>query len=422
MFELAIAQAVFDRFSAASEGRLAKVRARVVSARAVPPYEGARVGERVLKRPGDAPADELQRISRSRNVLAAVLEAAIAAVYLEHGFEAMEPALVEASRSASSTRARATSTTRRAPGGARAIGRMSTTRCSRSRARHTTASSCARRMSPASSSASARVDEEGCRARSRAPGPRGARRRARPDLNGASARVRLDGENPVPVHLRTLTPRCGEPAFPASVRPSGESRLGAPALASHTRLQVVPRHARDRARARCCRHRRPERLGQVEHRRRDRLGGRVADAVRAARREARRRPVRRRRRSQAGRALRGRARLRQRGRRVARSRLLRGLDRATAHARRRGAVPREPRRRAAHRPRRDPLRRRARLGDALDRRPGQGRAGAGVEAGGSARIRRGGGWTREVQAPPASRRAEARARRTAGRARSRRRG
>ncbi len=54
------------------------------------------LGETLLKHAGDAPADELQRISRSRNVLAAVLEAAIAAVYLEHGFEAMEPALVEA--------------------------------------------------------------------------------------------------------------------------------------------------------------------------------------------------------------------------------------------------------------------------------------------------------------------------------------
>ena len=54
------------------------------------------LGDRLLEHAGDAPADELQRISRSRNVLAAVLEAAIAAVYLEHGFEAMEPALVEA--------------------------------------------------------------------------------------------------------------------------------------------------------------------------------------------------------------------------------------------------------------------------------------------------------------------------------------
>ena len=97
VLELAIARAVFDRFSEASEGRLAKVRAHVVSRQscaAVAKELG--LGDRLLEHAGDAPADELQRISRSRNVLAAVLEAAIAAVYLEHGFEAMEPALVEA--------------------------------------------------------------------------------------------------------------------------------------------------------------------------------------------------------------------------------------------------------------------------------------------------------------------------------------
>ena len=42
------------------------------------------------------PRDELERIARSRNVLAALLEAAIAALYLEHGFERIEPAIVAA--------------------------------------------------------------------------------------------------------------------------------------------------------------------------------------------------------------------------------------------------------------------------------------------------------------------------------------
>ena len=54
------------------------------------------LGERLVEYAGDISPDELQRISRSRNVLAAVLEAAIAAVYLEHGFETIEPAIVEA--------------------------------------------------------------------------------------------------------------------------------------------------------------------------------------------------------------------------------------------------------------------------------------------------------------------------------------
>jgi ribonuclease-3 len=97
VLELAIARAVFDRFGQASEGRLAKIRAHVVSRQscaAVAKELG--LGERLLGNAREAPKDELQRISRSRNVLAAVLEAAIAAVYLEHGFERIEPAIVDA--------------------------------------------------------------------------------------------------------------------------------------------------------------------------------------------------------------------------------------------------------------------------------------------------------------------------------------
>jgi ribonuclease-3 len=54
------------------------------------------LGVRLVEGAEGISPDELQRISRSRNVLAAVLEAAIAALYLEHGFEAIEHAIVEA--------------------------------------------------------------------------------------------------------------------------------------------------------------------------------------------------------------------------------------------------------------------------------------------------------------------------------------
>ena len=97
MLELAIARAVFDRFADASEGRLAKIRAHVVSRQscaAVAKELG--LGTQMADRAGDVPPDELQRISRSRNVLAALLEAAIAALYLQHGFEQIEPAIVAA--------------------------------------------------------------------------------------------------------------------------------------------------------------------------------------------------------------------------------------------------------------------------------------------------------------------------------------
>jgi ribonuclease III len=97
VLELAIAHAVFDRFEEASEGRLAKIRAHVVSRQSCAAVaKELDLGDRLLEYAGDVPADELQRISRSRNVLAAVLEAAIAALYLEHGFEAIEPAIVAA--------------------------------------------------------------------------------------------------------------------------------------------------------------------------------------------------------------------------------------------------------------------------------------------------------------------------------------
>jgi len=97
VLELSIARELFERFPDASEGRLAKIRAHVVSRQscsAVARQLG--LGERLVARARDVPEPELQRLAKSRNVLAAVLEAAIAAVYLEHGFAAVEPAVVGA--------------------------------------------------------------------------------------------------------------------------------------------------------------------------------------------------------------------------------------------------------------------------------------------------------------------------------------
>ncbi len=97
VLELAIARALYDRFPEASEGRLAKIRAHVVSRQSCAAVaKDLDLARYLLGQAQDVPAAELQRISRSRNVLAALLEAAIAAVYLERGFEAVEPAVVEA--------------------------------------------------------------------------------------------------------------------------------------------------------------------------------------------------------------------------------------------------------------------------------------------------------------------------------------
>jgi ribonuclease-3 len=96
VLELAVARNLFDRFPEFSEGRMAKVRSHVVS-RASCAVVAAELdlGDR-LRRVGAGPPDEVDRLARNRNVLAAILEAALAAVYLEHGFEAVEPAVVAA--------------------------------------------------------------------------------------------------------------------------------------------------------------------------------------------------------------------------------------------------------------------------------------------------------------------------------------
>ena len=97
VLELAIARTLYDRFPEFSEGRMAKVRSHVVSrASCAVLSRELGLGERMRADAVGSQADELERLSRNRNVLAALLEAAIAAVYLVHGFEAVEPAIVEA--------------------------------------------------------------------------------------------------------------------------------------------------------------------------------------------------------------------------------------------------------------------------------------------------------------------------------------
>jgi ribonuclease-3 len=76
---------------------MAKVRSHVVSRASC--AEVARelgLGDRLLVEAAALPPADVERLAKNRNVLAALLEAAIAAVYLEHGFEAIEPAIVAA--------------------------------------------------------------------------------------------------------------------------------------------------------------------------------------------------------------------------------------------------------------------------------------------------------------------------------------
>jgi ribonuclease III len=76
---------------------MAKIRSHVVSrASCAVIAEKLGLGERLRKSPGASAGDEIDRLAQNRNVLAALLEAAMAAIYLEHGFEAVEPAIVAA--------------------------------------------------------------------------------------------------------------------------------------------------------------------------------------------------------------------------------------------------------------------------------------------------------------------------------------
>jgi ribonuclease III len=96
VLELSIARTLFDSFPEFSEGRMAKVRSHVVSrASCAVVARDLGLGER-LRTEATGPPDEVERLARNRNVLAALLEAALAALYLEHGFEAVEPAVVAA--------------------------------------------------------------------------------------------------------------------------------------------------------------------------------------------------------------------------------------------------------------------------------------------------------------------------------------
>ena len=97
MLELAIARALFERYPDFTEGRLAKVRSHVVSrASCAVVARQLDLGHRLAERGADIPEEELQRLSRNRNVLAALLEAALAALFLEHGFEPIEQPIVNA--------------------------------------------------------------------------------------------------------------------------------------------------------------------------------------------------------------------------------------------------------------------------------------------------------------------------------------
>jgi len=97
VLELALAHELYNRFPDFDEGQMAKIRSHVVSrASCAVVARELGLGERLIEAGADTAGGELARLAGNRNVLAAVLEAALAALYLEHGFEAIAPSIVAA--------------------------------------------------------------------------------------------------------------------------------------------------------------------------------------------------------------------------------------------------------------------------------------------------------------------------------------
>jgi ribonuclease-3 len=98
VLELAVAHALYVRHPDFSEGKLAKVRSHVVSrATCAEVARDLGLGRRLVEQAGSAQTEEeLERLSGNRNVLAAVIEAALGALFLQHGFAAIEDAVVDA--------------------------------------------------------------------------------------------------------------------------------------------------------------------------------------------------------------------------------------------------------------------------------------------------------------------------------------
>jgi ribonuclease-3 len=97
VLELSIAHTLYDRFPAYEEGQMAKLRSQVVSrASCAVVAEELGLGRLLLERHPGPEGRDAARLAENRNVLAALLEAALAALYLEHGFAVVAGPIVAA--------------------------------------------------------------------------------------------------------------------------------------------------------------------------------------------------------------------------------------------------------------------------------------------------------------------------------------
>ncbi len=92
-----MAHELYRRYPEFSEGRLAKIRSHVVSrASCAVVARELDLGRRLAEQGGGLQPEEIERLAKNRNVLAALLEAVLGALFLEHGFAPIEEAVVDA--------------------------------------------------------------------------------------------------------------------------------------------------------------------------------------------------------------------------------------------------------------------------------------------------------------------------------------
>jgi ribonuclease III len=97
VLELAIAHELYDTYPSFSEGRMSQIRAHVVSRAAC--AEVARelgLGKLLLDRARELGVEDGDALAKNRSTLAALLEAALAALFFEHAFDQIERPIIEA--------------------------------------------------------------------------------------------------------------------------------------------------------------------------------------------------------------------------------------------------------------------------------------------------------------------------------------
>ena len=99
MLELAVARELYDAYPGFSEGRMSQVRAHVVSRASC--AEVAReldLATPLRERARELGFEDAEALATNRSTLAALVEAALAALFFEHGFEPIAGAIVDAFR------------------------------------------------------------------------------------------------------------------------------------------------------------------------------------------------------------------------------------------------------------------------------------------------------------------------------------